>query len=85
MGTMKVPGIPCCFQPGTELTDPLSLKAAHWQHRQPDRLQRDARELLPSDYDTVFTFELTLDDDTITTIDDKWCGVPFKTARHPSP
>ena len=31
--------------------------------------------------DTAFTFELTLDDDTITTIDDQWCGVPFKNGK----
>lgn len=29
----------------------------------------------------MFTFELTLDDDAITTIDDKWCGVPFKNGK----
>ena len=69
------------FQPGTELTDPLSLKAAHGSTGSLTVCKETVGELLPSDYDTVFTFELTLDDDTITTIDDKWCGVPFKNGK----
>lgn len=69
------------FQPGTELTDPLSLKAAHGSIGSLTVCKETLGELLPSDYDTVFTFELTLDDDTITTIDDKWCGVPFKNGK----
>ena len=69
------------FQPGTELTDPLSLKAAHGSIGSLTVCKETVGELLPSDYDTVFTFEITLDDDTITTIDDKWCGVPFKNGK----
>ena len=52
------------FQPGTELTDPLSLKAAHGSTGSLTVCKETVGELLPSDYDTVFTFELTLDDDT---------------------
>ena len=69
------------FQPGTELTDPLSLKAAHGSIGSLTVCKETLGELLPSDYDTAFTFELTLDDDTITTINDKWCGVPFKNGK----
>ena len=69
------------FQPGTELTDPLSLKAAHGSTGSLTVCKETLGELLPSDYDTAFTFELTLDDDAITTIDDKWCGVPFKNGK----
>lgn len=69
------------FQPGTELTDPLSLKAAHGSIGSLTVCKETLGELLPSDYDTVFTFELTLDDDAITTINDKWCGVPFKNGK----
>ena len=69
------------FQPGTELTAPLSLKAAHGSTGSLTVCKETVGELLPSDYDTVFTFELTLDDDAITTIDDKWCGVPFKNGK----
>ena len=69
------------FQPGTELTDPLSLKAAHGSIGSLTVCKETVGELLPSDYDTAFTFELTLDDDAITTIDDKWCGVPFKNGK----
>lgn len=68
-------------QPGTELTGPLSLKAAHGSTGSLTVCKETLGELLPSDYDTAFTFELTLDDDTITTIDDKWCGVPFKNGK----
>ena len=68
-------------QPGTELTDPLSLKAAHGSIGSLTVCKETVGELLPSDYDTAFTFELTLDDDAITTIDDKWCGVPFKNGK----
>ena len=69
------------FQPGTELTGPMSLKAAHGSIGSLTVCKETVGELLPSDYDTVFTFELTLDDDAITTIDDKWCGVPFKNGK----
>ena len=69
------------FQPGTELTDPLSLKAAHGSTGSLTVCKETLGELLPSDYDTAFTFELTLDDDTITTINDQWCGVPFKNGK----
>ena len=70
-------------QPGTELTGALSLKAAHGSLSTGSLTVRKETtgELLPSDYDTAFTFELTLDDDTITTIDDQWCGVPFKNGK----
>lgn len=70
-------------QPGTELTGLLSLKAAHGSRSTGSLTVRKETvgELLPSDYDTAFTFELTLDDDTITTIDDQWCGVPFKNGK----
>ncbi len=70
-------------EPGTELTGPLSLKAAHGSLSTGSLTVRKETvgELLPSDYDTAFTFELTLDDDTITTIDDQWCGVPFKNGK----
>ena len=68
---------------GTELTGALSLKAAHGSLSTGSLTVRKETtgELLPSDYDTAFTFELTLDDDTITTIDDQWCGVPFKNGK----
>ena len=68
-------------QPGTELTGFLALKAAHGSIGSLTVRKETIGELLPSDYDTVFTFELTLDDDAITTIDDKWCGVPFKNGK----
>lgn len=68
-------------QPGTELTGFLALKAAHGSTGSLTVCKETLGELLPSDYDTVFTFELTLDDDAITTIDDKWCGVPFKNGK----
>ena len=68
---------------GTELTGHLSLKAAHGALSTGSLTVRKETigELLPSDYDTAFTFELTLDDDTITTINDQWCGVPFKNGK----
>ena len=68
-------------QPGIELTGFLALKAAHGSTGSLTVCKETVGELLPSDYDTVFTFELTLDDDAITTIDDKWCGVPFKNGK----
>ena len=67
--------------PVTSYTGPLSLKAAHGSTGSLTVCKETVGELLPSDYDTVFTFELTLDDDAITTIDDKWCGVPFKNGK----
>lgn len=67
--------------PVASYTGPLSLKAAHGSIGSLTVCKETVGELLPSDYDTVFTFELTLDDDTITTIDDKWCGVPFKNGK----
>ena len=69
--------------PVTSYTGPLSLKAAHGSLSTGSLTVRKETvgELLPSDYDTAFTFELTLDDDTITTIDDQWCGVPFKNGK----
>ena len=67
--------------PVNSYTAPLSLKAAHGSIGSLTVCKETVGELLPSDYDTVFTFELTLDDDTITTIDDKWCGVPFKNGK----
>ena len=67
--------------PVASYTGPLSLKAAHGSTGSLTVCKETVGELLPSDYDTVFTFELTLDDDTITTINDKWCGVPFKNGK----
>ena len=67
--------------PVTSYTGPLSLKAAHGSIGSLTVCKETVGELLPSDYDTVFTFELTLDDDAITTIDDQWCGVPFKNGK----
>lgn len=69
--------------PVTSYTGALSLKAAHGSLPTGSLTVRKETvgELLPSDYDTAFTFELTLDDDTITTIDDQWCGVPFKNGK----
>ena len=67
--------------PVASYTGPLSLKAAHGSIGSLTVCKETLGELLPSDYDTVFTFELTLDDDAITTIDDKWCGVPFKNGK----
>lgn len=71
------------FQPGTELTGALSLKAAHGALSTGSLIVRKELigDLLSSDYDTEFTFELTLDDDTITTMNDKWCGVPFQNGK----
>ena len=71
------------IKPGTELTGFLALKAAHGALSTGSLTVRKETigELLPSDYDTAFTFELTLDDDTITTINDQWCGVPFKNGK----
>ena len=68
---------------GTELTGHLSLKAAHGALSTGSLTVRKETigELLPSDYDTAFTFELTLDDTAITTINDQWCGVPFKNGK----
>ena len=70
-------------KPVTSYTGALSLKAAHGSLSTGSLTVRKETtgELLPSDYDTAFTFELTLDDDTITTIDDQWCGVPFKNGK----
>ncbi|WP_156066170.1 right-handed parallel beta-helix repeat-containing protein [Faecalibacterium prausnitzii] len=67
--------------PVASYTGPLSLKAAHGSIGSLTVCKETVGELLPSDYDTVFTFELTLDDDAITTINDKWCGVPFKNGK----
>ena len=67
--------------PVASYTGPLSLKAAHGSTGSLTVCKETLGELLPSDYDTVFTFELTLDDDAITTINDKWCGVPFKNGK----
>lgn len=67
--------------PVASYTGPLSLKAAHGSTGSLTVCKETVGELLPSDYDTVFTFELTLDDDAITTIDDQWCGVPFKNGK----
>ena len=67
--------------PVASYTGPLSLKAAHGSIGSLTVCKETVGELLPSDYDTAFTFELTLDDDTITTIDDQWCGVPFKNGK----
>ena len=67
--------------PVNSYTGPLSLKAAHGSTGSLTVCKETVGELLPSDYDTVFNFELTLDDDAITTIDDKWCGVPFKNGK----
>ena len=67
--------------PVTSYTGPLSLKAAHGSTGSLTVCKETVGELLPSDYDTVFTFELTLDDDAITTINDKWCGVLFKNGK----
>lgn len=67
--------------PVNSYTGPLSLKAAHGSTGSLTVCKETVGELLPSDYDTVFTFKLTLDDDAITTIDDKWCGVPFKNGK----
>ena len=67
--------------PVNSYTGPLSLKAAHGSTGSLTVCKETLGELLPSDYDTAFTFELTLDDDAITTIDDKWCGVPFKNGK----
>ena len=67
--------------PVTSYTGPLSLKAAHGSTGSLTVCKETLGDLLPSDYDTVFTFELTLDDDAITTINDKWCGVPFKNGK----
>lgn len=67
--------------PVNSYTGPLSLKAAHGSIGSLTVCKETLGELLPSDYDTAFTFELTLNDDTITTIDDKWCGVPFKNGK----
>ena len=67
--------------PVASYTGPLSLKAAHGSIGSLTVCKETLGELLPSDYDTAFTFELTLDDDAITTINDKWCGVPFKNGK----
>ena len=67
--------------PVNSYTGPLSLKAAHGSIGSLTVCKETLGELLPSDYDTAFTFELTLDDDAITTINDKWCGVPFKNGK----
>ena len=67
--------------PVASYTGPLSLKAAHGSIGSLTVCKETVGELLPSDYDTAFTFELTLDDDAITTINDKWCGVPFKNGK----
>ena len=67
--------------PVNSYTGPLSLKAAHGSIGSLTVCKETVGDLLPSDYDTVFTFELTLDDDAITTINDKWCGVPFKNGK----
>lgn len=70
-------------KPVTSYTGALSLKAAHGSLSTGSLTVRKETtgELLPSDYDTAFTFELTLDDDTITTIDDQWCGIPLKNGK----
>lgn len=69
-------------QPG-ELTGARSLKAAHGVLSTGSLTVRKELigDLLSSDYDTEFTFELTLDDESITTMNDKWCGVPFQNGK----
>ena len=69
--------------PVTSHTGPLSLKAAHGALSTGSLTVRKELigDLLSSDYDTEFTFELTLDDNTITTMNDKWCGVPFQNGK----
>ena len=71
------------IKPGTAVTSFLALKAAHGALSTGSLTVRKETigELLPSDYDTEFTFELTLDDTAITTINDQWCGVPFKNGK----
>ena len=69
--------------PVTSYIGPLSLKAAHGALSTGSLTVRKELigDLLSSDYDTEFTFELTLDDNTITTMNDKWCGVPFQNGK----
>ena len=71
------------IEPGTAVTSFLALKAAHGALSTGSLTvcKETIGELLPSDYDTEFTFELTLDDTAITTINDQWCGVPFKNGK----
>ena len=70
-------------KPVTSYTGALSLKAAHGALSTGSLTVRKELigDLLSSDYDTAFTFELTLDDNTITTMNDKWCGVPFQNGK----
>ena len=64
--------------PVNSYTGPLSLKAAHGSIGSLTVCKETLGELLPSDYDTAFTFELTLDDDTITTIDGQMVRCPVQ-------
>ena len=71
--------------PVNSYTGPLSLKASHGSTGSLTVCKETVGELLPSDYDTVFTFELTLDDDASPRSTTNGAVSRSKTARHPSP
>lgn len=67
-------------QPGT-YTTPLSLKAAHGPTGSLIVHKQTTGEQLVDDCDAVFTFVLTLDDETIDTVNDERYGVRFENGK----
>lgn len=67
-------------QPGT-YTTPLSLKAAHGPTGTLIVHKQTTGEQLVDDCDAVFTFVLTLDDETIDTVNDERYGVRFENGK----
>lgn len=67
-------------QPGT-YTTPLSLKAAHGPTGTLIVHKRTTGEQLVDDCDAEFTFVLTLDDETIDTVNDERYGVRFENGK----
>ena len=67
-------------QPGT-YTTPLSLKAAHGPTGSLIVHKQTTGEQLVDDCDAVFTFVLTLDDETINTVNDERYGVRFENGK----
>lgn len=67
-------------QPGT-YTTPLSLKAAHGPTGTLIVHKQTTGEMLVDDCDAEFTFVLTLDDETIDTVNDERYGVRFENGK----
>ena len=68
-------------EPVTSYTGPLSLKAAHGPTGTLIVHKQTTGEQLVDDCDAVFTFVLTLDDETIDTVNDERYGVRFENGK----